>query len=311
MELMHMPVLLDESIDYLNIQRGGIYVDGTLGGAGHSIEICKRLGPEGMLIGIDRDEQAINIASERLKGLEGKISIHHGNYIDIPQILKSMNIDKVDGILLDLGVSSFQIDNRQRGFSYHEKAPLDMRMDTSQQLTARDVVNTYSQRDLTRIIREYGEERWASRISEFIIKNRQIRPIKDTLQLVEIIKQAIPASARREGPHPARRTFQAIRIEVNKELELLGQAVNNAIKVLKPKGRLCIITFHSLEDRIVKNTFKDNQHPCECPPQWPVCMCSKKPLVNIITKKPVLPHSEEIEHNPRARSAKLRVCERI
>jgi 16S rRNA (cytosine1402-N4)-methyltransferase len=222
-----------------------------------------------------------------------------------------MNIDKVDGILLDLGVSSFQIDNRQRGFSYHEKAPLDMRMDTSQQLTARDVVNTYSQRDLTRIIREYGEERWASRISEFIIKNRQIRPIKDTLQLVEIIKQAIPASARREGPHPARRTFQAIRIEVNKELELLGQAVNNAIKVLKPKGRLCIITFHSLEDRIVKNTFKDNQHPCECPPQWPVCMCSKKPLVNIITKKPVLPHSEEIEHNPRARSAKLRVCERI
>lgn len=311
MGLMHIPVLLDESIDYLNIQRGGIYVDGTLGGAGHSIEICKRLGPEGMLIGIDRDEQAISIASERLKGLEGKISIHHGNYIDIPQILRSMNVDKVDGILLDLGVSSFQIDNRQRGFSYHENAPLDMRMDTSQQLTARDVVNTYSQRDLTRIIREYGEERWAPRISEFIIKNRQIRPITDTLQLVEIIKQAIPASARREGPHPARRTFQAIRIEVNKELELLEQAVNNAIKALKPKGRLCIITFHSLEDRIVKNAFKDNQHPCKCPPQWPVCVCSKKPLVHIITKKPVLPHSEEIKHNSRARSAKLRVCERI
>ena len=308
MEYSHKSVLLKETIEYLNIKPEGIYVDGTLGGGGHSEEILKRL-TTGKLIAIDRDLDAIKASKERLKNYKNAEYIND-NFKNIKEILKSLDIDKVDGILLDLGVSSYQLEEVERGFSYMKDAPLDMRMDKNSPFSAYDVVNKYSQQELERVIREYGEEKWASRIAKFIAKEREKGEIKTTFQLVEIIKNAVPASARREGPHPAKRTFQAIRIEVNEELKGLDKAIEDMVEVLRGKGRIAIITFHSLEDRIVKNTFKKLENPCTCPPNMP-CTCGKKPVVKIITKKPVLPSKEEIETNSRSRSAKLRVAEKL
>lgn len=307
MEFYHMPVLLNETLEQLNIKQNGIYVDCTLGGGGHSIEIARQLGENGRLIGIDRDIAAINAATKRLEGY-GSFTPVHDNYSNIISILQGLGIHKVDGILMDLGVSSHQLDEKDRGFTYMEDAPLDMRMDTNQPFSAYDVVNQYSMDELFRIIKEYGEERWAKRISKFIVENR---PVKTTGELVEIIKRAIPAAARRTGPHPAKRTFQAIRIEVNKELELLEQSVLDAVECLKPNGRLCIITFHSLEDRIVKNTYRKLNQPCTCPKEFPVCTCGKEPVVDLITRKPITASESELEINPRSRSAKLRTCEKI
>ncbi|AIS52715.1 ribosomal RNA small subunit methyltransferase H [Thermoanaerobacter kivui] len=308
MEYVHKSVLLKESIEYLNIKADGIYVDGTLGGGGHSEEILKRL-KAGRLIAIDRDIDAINAAKERLKDYKNVYYVND-NFKNIKEILKNLKIDKVDGILLDLGVSSYQLDETQRGFSYMKDAPLDMRMDKESPFSAYDVVNKYSEEELERVIKEYGEEKWASRIAKFIVEARKKSEIKTTFQLVEIIKNAIPASARREGPHPAKRTFQAIRIEVNEELKDLDKAIEDMVEVLRGKGRIAIITFHSLEDRIVKNTFKRLEKPCICPPKMP-CTCGKKPLIKIITKKPVMSSKEELEVNPRSRSAKLRVAEKL
>ncbi|GAB6118015.1 16S rRNA (cytosine(1402)-N(4))-methyltransferase RsmH [Thermoanaerobacter brockii subsp. lactiethylicus] len=308
MEYSHKSVLLKETIEYLNIKPEGIYVDGTLGGGGHSEEILKRL-TTGKLIAIDRDLDAIKASKERLKNYKN-VEYINDNFKNIKEILKSLNIDKVDGILLDLGVSSYQLEEVKRGFSYMKDAPMDMRMDKNSPFSAYDVVNKYSQQELERVIREYGEEKWASRIAKFIVKEREKGEIKTTFQLVEIIKNAVPASARREGPHPAKRTFQAIRIEVNEELKGLDKAIEDMVEVLRGKGRIAIITFHSLEDRIVKNTFKKLENPCTCPPNMP-CTCGKKPVVKIITKKPVLPSKEEIETNSRSRSAKLRVAEKL
>ncbi|AEM79015.1 16S rRNA (cytosine(1402)-N(4))-methyltransferase RsmH [Thermoanaerobacter wiegelii] len=308
MEYSHKSVLLKETIEYLNIKPEGIYVDGTLGGGGHSEEILKRL-PTGKLIAIDRDLDAIKASKERLKNYKN-VEYINDNFKNIKEILKSLDIDKVDGILLDLGVSSYQLEEVERGFSYMKDAPLDMRMDKNSPFSAYDVVNKYSQQELERVIREYGEEKWASRIAKFIAKEREKGEIKTTFQLVEIIKNAVPASARREGPHPAKRTFQAIRIEVNEELKGLDKAIEDMVEVLRGKGRIAIITFHSLEDRIVKNTFKKLENPCTCPHNMP-CTCGKEPLIKIITKKPVLPSKEEIETNSRSRSAKLRVAEKL
>ncbi|MDD4679855.1 MAG: 16S rRNA (cytosine(1402)-N(4))-methyltransferase RsmH [Clostridia bacterium] len=305
MNFHHVPVLLQETLEYLKPVPGEIYVDGTLGGGGHSLEILKRIYPSGRLIGIDRDPASIQAASARLIEYSNSFLGIHGNYVDIRNILFELGIITVDGVLLDLGVSSYQLDTPNRGFSYHEDAPLDMRMDTTQDLSAYDLVNGSSQVELSRIIWEYGEERWSKRIAEFIVKNR---PIKTTVQLVEVIKKAVPAAARRGGHHPARRTFQALRIAVNQELSLLEEAVRNAVEVLKPGGRLCIISFHSLEDRIVKNIFRSLKEPCTCPPDAPICICKKMPVVDIITRKPVVPKEEEISTNMRARSSKLRVC---
>ncbi len=305
MNFHHVPVLLQETLEYLKPVPGEIYVDGTLGGGGHSLEILKRIYPSGRLIGIDRDPASIQAASARLIEYSNSFLGIHGNYVDIRNILSELGIITVDGVLLDLGVSSYQLDTPNRGFSYHEDAPLDMRMDTTQDLSAYDLVNGSSQVELSRIIWEYGEERWSKRIAEFIVKNR---PIKTTVQLVEVIKKAVPAAARRGGHHPARRTFQALRIAVNQELSLLEEAVRNAVEVLKPGGRLCIISFHSLEDRIVKNIFRSLKEPCTCPPDAPICICKKMPVVDIITRKPVVPKEEEISTNMRARSSKLRVC---
>jgi 16S rRNA (cytosine1402-N4)-methyltransferase len=308
MDLHHIPVLLDEVLGYLEPKPGGAYADGTLGGGGHSEEILKRILPGGVLIGIDRDPNAILASSERLKDYGDHFIAVHGNYADVKTILMDLDIDGLDGMLMDLGVSSHQLDEEERGFSYQGDALLDMRMDTTQSFCAYDVVNGYNKDELSKVIWEYGEERWASRIADFIIRNR---PVKTTGQLVEIIKAAIPAAARRGGPHPARRTFQAIRIEVNQELELLEGAIRDAVDVLKPQGRLCIITFHSLEDRIVKNTFRELQNPCTCPKEVPLCICGRKPLVTVITRKPVMPDDRELKDNPRSRSAKLRVCARL
>ncbi|HHY79836.1 MAG TPA: 16S rRNA (cytosine(1402)-N(4))-methyltransferase RsmH [Thermoanaerobacter sp.] len=308
MEYSHKSVLLKETIEYLNIKPEGIYVDGTLGGGGHSEEILKRL-TTGKLIAIDRDLDAIKASKERLKNYKN-VEYINDNFKNIKEILKSLDIDKVDGILLDLGVSSYQLEEVERGFSYMKDAPLDMRMDKNSPFSAYDVVNKYSQQELERVIREYGEEKWASRIAKFIAKEREKGEIKTTFQLVEIIKNAIPASARREGPHPAKRTFQAIRIEVNQELKGLDKTIEDMVEVLRGKGRIAIITFHSLEDRIVKNTFKKLENPCTCPHNMP-CTCGKEPLIKIITKKPVLPSKEEIETNSRSRSAKLRVAEKL
>ncbi|EGD50729.1 16S rRNA (cytosine1402-N4)-methyltransferase [Thermoanaerobacter thermohydrosulfuricus] len=308
MEYSHKSVLLKETIEYLNIKPEGIYVDGTLGGGGHSEEILKRL-TTGKLIAIDRDLDAIKASKERLKNYKN-VEYINDNFKNIKEILKSLDIDKVDGILLDLGVSSYQLEEVERGFSYMKDAPLDMRMDKNSPFSAYDVVNKYSQQELERVIREYGEEKWASRIAKFIAKEREKGEIKTTFQLVEIIKNAVPASARREGPHPAKRTFQAIRIEVNEELKGLDKAIEDMVEVLRGKGRIAIITFHSLEDRIVKNTFKKLENPCTCPHNMP-CTCGKEPLIKIITKKPVLPSKEEIETNSRSRSAKLRVAEKL
>ena len=310
MDFNHVPVLYRECLDNLNIKPDGIYVDGTVGGAGHAFGIGEQLSDKGMLIGIDRDDDALKAAAQRLEGLECKCELVKRTYAEIKDVLSELNISGIDGALLDIGVSSFQLDNAKRGFSYMHDAPLDMRMNQSDSLTAYDVVNKYSQRDLADIIKKYGEERWASRIADFIVKARKQGDIQSTRELVDIIKAAIPASARREGPHPAKRTFQAIRIEVNRELEQLEEAIDEFCDVLDPGGRLCIITFHSLEDRIVKETFNRRLNPCTCPKEFPVCVCGKVADVVKVTGKPITATEEELEQNPRSRSAKLRVIEK-
>jgi len=311
MEFEHRTVLLDRTIEYLKVVPGGVYVDCTLGGGGHSLEILKRLGEKGRLIGIDRDQNAIKAAGERLASFSDKAVLVHGNFRDIRRIVHGIGITAVDGVVMDLGVSSHQLDRRERGFSYMQDAPLDMRMDRQQSLTAMEVVNTYSEADLARVISGYGEERWARRIAAFIVREREKAPIKTTGQLVDIIKAAIPASARRKGPHPAKRTFQALRIEVNDELGILERAVKDGVDLLKSGGRICVITFHSLEDRKIKNIFRELENPCTCPPKAPACVCGKKPVIRVVTRKPVVPDKEEIQQNPRARSAGLRVAEKL
>ncbi|MGN0734186.1 MAG: 16S rRNA (cytosine(1402)-N(4))-methyltransferase RsmH [Anaerovoracaceae bacterium] len=311
MEFRHTSVLFDECMEGLDISPDGIYVDGTLGGGGHSEGICRRLGKDGLLIGIDRDRDALKAAGARLEAFPCRKVFVQSNYSDIKDVLAELEIDSIDGALLDLGVSSFQLDNPERGFSYMQEAPLDMRMSQDDDFTAYDVVNSYSAEELKNIIFKYGEERWASRIADFIVKVRKDKPIETTGQLVEIIKAAIPASARRDGPHPAKRTFQAIRIEVNDELGQLERAVDEFCDVLAPGGRLCIITFHSLEDRIVKDIINRRINPCTCPKEFPVCVCGKVGDIKKKSNKPIAPTAEEIERNPRARSAKLRVAEKI
>ncbi len=307
----HKPVLLNEVIEGLNIRPDGIYVDGTLGGGGHSEEIARRLGPGGRLIGIDRDEDAIRAATERLRPYEDRVTIVRGNYEDLPDIIHSQGIENADGILLDLGVSSFQLDEGERGFSYRTEAPLDMRMDRRQSLSAYEVVNDYSEQDLYHIIRDLGEDRFAKNIAKHIVMERAKEPIRTTTQLAEIIKQAIPARMREGGGHPAKRTFQAIRIEVNRELDILTQSLEPLIDVLAPHGRLCIISFHSLEDRAVKNAFRKAQDPCICPKDLPVCVCGRKPKGRVVTRKPIISGEEELQENNRAHSAKLRIFEAV
>ncbi|MBQ6389360.1 MAG: 16S rRNA (cytosine(1402)-N(4))-methyltransferase RsmH [Mogibacterium sp.] len=310
MEFQHVPVLFDEVMESLNIQPDGIYVDGTVGGGGHSSGICSRLSAKGTLIAVDRDTAALEAASARLADYECTRKFIHANYSDTEAIAEAAG-SKVNGILLDLGVSSFQLDNAERGFSYMHDAPMDMRMNEDDVLTAYDVVNGYSEKELTRIIREYGEEKWATRIAQFIVNARAASPIRSTGELTEIIKAAIPAKARRTGPHPAKRTFQAIRIEVNDELGHLREAVEKLPDLLNSGGRIAIITFHSLEDRIVKTEFERRLNPCTCPKEFPVCVCGKVADVRKVTRKPLIPSEEEIGNNPRARSAKLRVLEKI
>ncbi len=310
-EFRHTSVLLQESVDALQVSPDGIYVDGTLGGGGHSREIARRLSEGGRLIGIDQDAAAVEAAGKRLGEFGERVTIIRSNYADMKARLMQQGITSVDGILLDLGVSSYQLDDAERGFTYRsEDAPLDMRMDQRQERTAREVVNTCSVEELTRIIGEYGEERFAGRIAQRIVSERQREPIGTTGRLTEIVKDAIPAKARATGRHPARRTFQAIRIEVNGELRVLRDSLDDMISLLNPGGRICIITFHSLEDRIVKDAFRRAENPCTCPPGFPVCVCGKKPLGRVITKKPILPSEEEMEQNPRSKSAKLRVFEK-
>ncbi|MDF2504530.1 16S rRNA (cytosine(1402)-N(4))-methyltransferase RsmH [Clostridium sp.] len=310
MSFKHIPVLLDECMDGLNIKEDGIYVDCTLGGAGHSSEILKKISKNGRLIGIDQDTDALKAASEKLKDYNN-VTYVHNNFYNIEEILSELDIDKVDGILMDLGVSSYQLDEAERGFSYMHDAPLDMRMNRDNSLSAYEIVNNYEENDLYRLIREYGEEKFAKKIAYFIVKRRKEEPVKTTFQLVDIIKAAIPARFRREGPHPAKRTFQAIRIEVNKELEILDKAIEDGVNRLNSGGRIAIITFHSLEDRIVKTKFKKLQDPCECPKDFPICVCGKKPKIKIITRKPKEASEYELEINPRSRSAKLRIGEKL
>ncbi|WP_129596451.1 16S rRNA (cytosine(1402)-N(4))-methyltransferase RsmH [Anaerophilus nitritogenes] len=311
MDFKHVSVLLEECIENLNIKPNGIYVDGTLGGGGHSQKICEKLGKEGLLIGIDQDQEALCAAQNRLRGYENKKLFVHDNFSNIKNILKNSNIEKIDGVLLDLGVSSYQLDEESRGFSYMHDAPLDMRMDKRATFTAKEIVNDYDEKELGRIIKEYGEDKWAKRIASFIVKERASKPIETTGELVDIIKKAIPASARREGPHPAKRTFQAIRIEVNNELGILEDTVREVSEKLNQEGRICIITFHSLEDRIIKNVFKDLSTACKCPPQYPICQCGGVAILKRISRKPILPSDREVEENPRSRSAKLRVAQKI
>ena len=310
MEFHHVSVLLEECIEQLNIKENGIYVDGTLGCGGHSLEIVKRL-KGGRLIGIDQDENAIDAAGKRLEGYLDKVTFVRDNFSNVDAILNSLGIDCIDGMLMDLGVSSHQLDEAERGFSYMHAAPLDMRMDTRAAKSAYDVVNGYGKDELTDIIYRYGEEKWAKRIAEFIVAEREQKPIETTFELVSAIKKAVPKGARKDGPHPAKRTFQAIRIEVNGELAILDKTIDDAAARLNDGGRLCVITFHSLEDRIIKNAFRRQEAPCTCPKEFPVCMCGKKPLGRVITRKPILPSEAELEINPRARSAKLRTFERI
>ena len=306
----HTSVLLFYTVGSLNIIPGGCYVDGTLGGGGHAFEVCKRLG-NGRLIGIDQDGDAIEAASKRLMAFQDKITIVRSNYRRIAQVLEELGIEKVDGIYLDLGVSSWQLDQPERGFTYRADAPLDMRMDQRQSRTAADLVNSCSEEELTRIIRDYGEDRFARNIAKHIVREREKEPIMTTGRLAEIIKGAIPAKVRATGGHPAKRTFQAIRIELNGELTVLEESIDTMIDLLNPGGRLSIITFHSLEDRIVKNRFRINEHPCTCPPDFPVCVCGKKSKGRVVTRKPILPSEEEMRENSRSKSAKLRVFERI
>lgn len=305
----HKSVLLYETVGSLNIKPGGCYVDGTLGGGGHAFEVCKRLG-SGRLIGIDQDADAIQAAGERLKPFSDKVTIVRSNYEHIETVLKDLDIPGVDGIYLDLGVSSYQLDTASRGFTYREDAPLDMRMDQRNPMTAADIINTYSEMELFRIIRDYGEDHFAKNIAKHIVRAREDHPIQTTGELTELIKAAIPAKVRAAGGHPAKRTFQAIRIELNHELEVLEASIDTMIRLLNPGGRLSIITFHSLEDRIVKNRFRINENPCICPPDFPVCVCGKKSMGKVITRKPILPSQEELEENSRSKSAKLRVFER-
>ena len=310
MEFKHKSVLLDETIESLNIKPNGIYVDGTLGGGGHSYEIAKRLTDGGRLIGIDQDEDAIRAAKERLSEFADRVTIVRDNYCNMPKVLDELGISKVDGILLDIGVSSYQLDEAERGFTYKQDAPLDMRMDQRQEMTAKDIVNGYSEEDLYRIIRDYGEDKFAKNIAKHIVQARQIKPVETTFELDEIIKAAIPMKFRATGGHPAKKTFQAIRIELNRELEVLDESIDAMTDLLNDNGRLCIITFHSLEDRIVKTRFRKNENPCTCPPDFPVCVCGKKPKGKAITRKPIVPDEEELEENKRAKSSKLRVFER-
>ena len=310
MEFNHISVLLNECLEGLNIKENGIYVDGTLGGAGHSSEILKKLSNEGRLIGIDQDTDALKAAKERLENYSN-VTFVHSNFSSIENVLNNLNIDGVDGILMDLGVSSYQLDEGERGFSYMKDAPLDMRMNRDNDFSAYNVINEYSEEDLYRIIRDYGEEKFARRIASFIVENRQEKNIETTLELVEIIKSAIPAKARREGPHPAKRTFQAIRIEVNSELSILNKTIEDGVGKLNKGGRMAIITFHSLEDRIVKNKFRDLAVSCRCPKEFPVCVCGEKAKVKVISRKAIEPTKEEVDINPRSRSAKLRIIEKI
>ena len=309
-EFHHVSVLLNECLDGLNIKPDGIYVDGTLGGAGHSSQIAKRL-TTGKLIGIDRDPVALQAAGERLAPFADRVTLVHSNFCRISQVLDDLGIEAVDGILLDLGVSSPQLDDGERGFSYMMDAPLDMRMDNGDTMTAETIVNTWSYEELRRILFDYGEERYAPQIASHICHRRETAPIKTTLELVDVIRSAMPAAALREKQHPAKRSFQAIRIAVNDELGAVRKVMDAAIPRLNPGGRLAIITFHSLEDRIVKNGMNDAAKGCTCPPRIPVCVCGKKPQVKLITRKPIIASEEELERNPRSRSAKLRVCEKI
>ena len=315
MDFHHLPVLLHECLDGLRIKPTGVYLDCTLGGAGHSSEILKRLGPGGLLVGIDRDADAIEAASARLSAVDsrGRFACLRGNFHDAATLLKGVETDRsLDGILVDLGVSSHQLDVRERGFSYHDDAPLDMRMDRNQPLSARDIVNAWSEDDLNRILRDYGEEKWARQIARVICDRRKASPIETTGQLVGIVDAAIPKKFRSgDGSHPARRTFQALRIAVNDELDPLEGSLRSLVNLLSPGGRLCVITFHSLEDRIVKNTFRDLADPCTCPKTFPVCVCGRKPVVKLITRKPITATPEELAQNPRSRSAGLRVLEKL
>lgn len=311
MEFKHKSVLLYETVDELNIKPDGIYVDGTLGGGGHSYEIAGRLSEGGRLIGIDQDEDAIKAASKRLEPYMDRVTIVRNNYCNMDKVLDELGIDKVDGIMLDLGVSSYQLDAADRGFTYNVDTALDMRMDQRQEITAKDIVNEYSEFDLYRIIRDYGEDRFAKNIAKHIVAARQEKPIETAFELNDIIKAAIPMKVRATGGHPSKRTYQAIRIELNKELEVLENSIDMMIDRLKPEGRLCIITFHSLEDRIVKTRFRNNENPCTCPPSFPACVCGKVPKGRVITRKPVVPTDEEINENSRSKSSKLRVFERV
>lgn len=311
MEFNHKSVLLDETVDSLNVKSGGIYVDGTLGGGGHSYQILKRMNGKGRLIGIDQDEDAICAATERLREYGDMVTIVRDNYCNIKNVLDNLGITGVDGIVLDLGVSSYQLDTSERGFSYMEDGPLDMRMDNRKNIMAEDIVNDYSEMELFHIIRDYGEDKFAKNIAKHIVMERQKERITTTGQLADIVKAAIPMKVRAaKGGHPAKKTFQAIRIELNRELDVLKQSIDTMIDLLNDDGRLCIITFHSLEDRIVKNSFRKNENPCTCPPDFPVCVCGKKSKGKIITRKPVVPSAEELEENRRAKSSKLRVFER-
>lgn len=311
MEFNHYSVLLEECIENLNIKPDGVYVDGTLGGAGHSYQICQRLSEKGRLVGIDQDKDAICAASKRLEEFRDRVTIVRSNYSDMKQVLHELGIEKVDGILLDLGVSSFQLDTPERGFTYREEnAPLDMRMDDRQTLTAKDIVNEYPEMELFRIIRDYGEDKFAKNIAKHIVAARKIKPIETTGELNEIIRSSIPMKMQATGGHPSKRTYQAIRIELNHELDVLEDNLDDMIDLLNENGRLCIITFHSLEDRIVKSNFKKNENPCTCPRNFPVCVCGNKSKGQVITKKPILPSQEELEENSRSKSAKLRVFER-
>ncbi len=310
MAFEHKSVLLGETVEGLSIKPDGIYVDGTLGGGGHAYEVCRRLNNSGSFIGIDQDAAAIEAAGARLLGFGERVTIIRSNYCDMKSRLQQIGIDKVDGIMLDLGVSSYQLDTAERGFSYRIDAPLDMRMDTRQVLTAKDIVNGYSEEDLFRIIRDYGEDKFAKNIAKHIVEARGEGPIQTTGELTEIIRKSIPMKFQKTSGHPAKRTFQAIRIECNRELEVLENSLDDMIDILSPGGRLCVITFHSLEDRIVKGSFRRNENPCTCPSSFPVCVCGKVSKGRVITKKPILPGREEKEANSRAKSAKLRIFER-
>ncbi|MDO4306418.1 MAG: 16S rRNA (cytosine(1402)-N(4))-methyltransferase RsmH [Eubacteriales bacterium] len=310
MEFKHKSVLLEETIEGLRVRPDGIYVDGTLGGAGHALEVCKKLSAKGRFIGIDQDQDAIIAASERMAAYKDKATIIRSNYCYMANELKARGIHQVDGILLDLGVSSYQLDNEERGFTYRVNAPLDMRMDQRQSQTASDIVNGYEERELYRIIRDYGEDKFAKNIAKHIVAARQKAPIETTGELTEIIRHAIPMKMQAGGGHPAKRTFQAIRIELNRELDVLRDSLDGMIDMLDDGGRICIITFHSLEDRIVKTIFRKNENPCTCPPDFPVCVCGQKSKGRVITRKPILPSEQEMEENPRSKSAKLRIFER-